>query len=234
MLESKFFREGYKELIKYSDEYDNIRKILIHHIEAVVKKRSRLFLDVGAGDVKALTDHISPFFEETDIIETDKTWWESYRKKGYILIGQKVEETKIEPSHFDSILCSHVLYYVPKEKWQRVIESLYTGLSSDGILMFILHSENSDTFQIMNRMMDGNLDVSAEGLERICSSFDPESINYEGDISIPDERVYGMLMQFLRYSCPRPISDDKFREVLEKNRHISTMTNNGTIIVIRK
>lgn len=232
MRKAQFLEEGFEELIRYSDEYPNVRKIILPIIRWV-KSRKR-FLDCGSGNPITLTNHISKFFDKTYVVEPKKSYRKLYRNRGYILLGSKVEDINVQESHFDLILCSHLFYYIPKEKWLGVIRSLYKSLNFGGVLILILHSENSDTFRHMNRMMNGKLDVSAEELERICKDFHSETITYEGNINIPNREVYDKFMKFLKGACPTSPSAKKFKEVASNYQGINYMSNHGKIILVNK
>lgn len=63
-------------------------------------------------------------------------------------------EDLVFDERFDVILFSHVLYYLPEEKWLEVCTKLHSMLSQRGELLIVLNSDSGDWWRIVNHFWD--------------------------------------------------------------------------------
>ena len=101
----------------------------------------RRFLDIGAGGGH-LTIPVSQQFEHTTIIEPNQKQADLFcrRYPEFSVHTASCTEVDLNDEHFDLILCSHVLYYIPEGAWLATIEKMYQHLSNGGCIIIVVQS----------------------------------------------------------------------------------------------
>jgi len=222
-----FDRNGFEVFRRVSDEYNKLLPLIKKYcIDKLLNKDN--FLDVGAGNPTALTDPIAPYFKTIDVIEPDLFYRPLYKDKGYHIMGSTIQNSFLLENHYDLVLVSHVFYYIPYYEWKEVISKLITSLKNNGRLCFVLHSENSDIYRLMNELCR-EYKTSAEELERfILESLTskPKSLHYSGKIRIETDEERRLIVQFLSHTAGT--------NYLKLKIFSDSLDNSGKLIVVKK
>ena len=117
-----------------------IELVKIGEVIAGLRDR-RWFLDIGAGGGH-LTIPISQQFEQTTIVEPNQKQADLFcrRHPAFSVYTASWTEVDLNDEHFDLILCSHVLYYIPEGAWLATIEKMYQHLSDGGCIIIVVQS----------------------------------------------------------------------------------------------
>ena len=116
-------------------------------------RRRASFLDAGAGD-GTLTARIAPFFGRCVALEPDAT-----RKQALLGLPcrARVEACTIEDYEppageaYDLVHSSHVLYYVPRDRWAAACLRMASWLAPGGVLAIVLQSRDGQFQDLFDR-----------------------------------------------------------------------------------
>jgi SAM-dependent methyltransferase len=128
------------ELFSRCSQEKSIELVLVGEVISQLKSTTS-FLDIGAG-TGTLTAIISTFFNDTTVIEPNGSQADHFRQRypRFHIYEEKWETADLSPKLFDFIFCSHVLYYIPTEKWLGVVKKMYDHLDEHGRIAIILQS----------------------------------------------------------------------------------------------
>ncbi len=117
-----------------------IELIKIGEVIAGLPDRQR-FLDIGAGGGH-LTIPVAQQFEQTTIVEPNQKQANRFcrRYRSFCVHAASWMDVDLKDEHFDLILCSHVLYYIPEWKWLATIEKMYRHPSDGGGIIIVVQS----------------------------------------------------------------------------------------------
>ncbi len=107
-------------------------------------RRREAFLDCGAGD-GTMTARIAPFFGRCVALEPDPS-----RRAALLAMPCRVDaRTASIDAHeppageaFDLVHCSHVLYYIPRDRWVATALRMASWLAPGGVLAIVLQAKD--------------------------------------------------------------------------------------------
>jgi SAM-dependent methyltransferase len=145
----ELYRQQLNLIAEHSDQHIKIYKFIKQQLMTVLRKTDA-FLDIGPGPGHT-TALLSRHFKYTGIVEPDMTYCANVFAK-VLMPGKKRltvynafwPDIDLMQQTYDLILCSHVLYHVPKEKWSAFIKQARSCLSPGGKAVFILLSDKGD------------------------------------------------------------------------------------------
>jgi arsenate reductase-like glutaredoxin family protein len=121
------------------DEYAHVERIytnntacidqLVEFVDMNILSK-KTFLDIGAGP-GVIASRLSHFFTSATIVEPNKAYIPIYKDKGFISYFCNFQDVMLEDK-YDFILCSHVLYHVPRAEWAAFLEKMYGLIRSGG------------------------------------------------------------------------------------------------------
>ncbi|WP_032112896.1 class I SAM-dependent methyltransferase [Candidatus Paracaedibacter symbiosus] len=155
-------------LNKCSTETRHIKEFIIKAIFPAIKNKFS-FLDVGVGNGQ-ITHSIANHFSSVTLVDPVA---ESLKKislplKNLIKINKSILDVDLSPLSFDFILLSHVLYYIPENKFAPLLQQLYERLNKGGCLLIVI-SEGLEKKQIIEDF--GGHDWGLESLILECCDF---------------------------------------------------------------
>jgi ubiquinone/menaquinone biosynthesis C-methylase UbiE len=154
-FDNKFIRKPYYGSFSTKEEYLNCLNILnlctteIRTLEEFLQERifptlkdKSSFLDVGVGN-GSITHATGDKFSQITLIDPSLEALEKIHIpfKKVIKINKPVQEVQLQPSSFNFILLSHILYYLPHEIIHPLINHLYEALKDRGCLLMVISED---------------------------------------------------------------------------------------------
>lgn len=139
--------------------------------------RRRGFLDIGAGG-GALTIPVSQLFESTTVVEPNPRMAEKFRRRypEFRVFESGWETADVGKEHFDLVLCSHVLYYIPVGSWESVVGRMYSFLAPGGCLAIVLQSPLGQVATFFNHFSTYDVPI-LELTERMISLYGDDAVS---------------------------------------------------------
>ncbi len=136
-----------------------------------VAKREE-FLDIGPGPATT-TARLSNFFTSTTVVEPNRAFASIYEKKGYINHTGNFQDIALD-SKYDVVLCSHVLYHVPRAQWVPFLEKLNGSICLGGKGLVLMVAPKGKWHELRSSL---NPDyANSDGVERALKEL---HISYE-------------------------------------------------------
>ena len=153
------YQSAFEIFLRCTDQKLKAMHFLDEHV-AKLSKRD-VFIDVGAG-TGALTAHLAKEFRVSTAIEPNQSLVSELRMScpGVTVLPVGVESATVE-CKADFILCSHVLYYIPRESWVPNLERMSNWLHADGILAVALQNPETDCMKMVCRFTGGRFELRA-------------------------------------------------------------------------
>lgn len=155
------YRRAFALFLANTDQKQNTREWMLARVRRLPEHR--LFIDAGAGNGE-ITAWISDQFERTIAIEpNDGLRAElSGRCPNIEVLGCTIAEAAPNASA-DLIVCSHVLYHVPRDQWLDHIDRMASWLAPAGELAVVLSSLQSDELALLNDFLNLQFDLRTLG-----------------------------------------------------------------------
>ena len=141
--------QEYKEAIEVLSETSQHAQLILDTIDQRVLpklEKRYFFLDVGAGPGFMATS-LAAHFEEADAVEPNPELWPLYNSDSVRLIRSSWSEFSEERS-YDFVLCSHVLYHMPKDEMKAFIKKLLFYTKKDGLCLIALMAPRGENHQL--------------------------------------------------------------------------------------
>ncbi len=144
--------------------------------DAVDKTERSLFIDAGAGE-GSLTGFVANefAFESVIAIEPDKRFQPSIREKcpkATIVASPIGEALAKSDQNADFVLCSHVLYYLPRQIWLDTAATMASWLApGSGMLAIILQHPDSDCSRMFRHFSGDDRTAEDRNLSSLAAEF---------------------------------------------------------------
>ncbi len=121
------------------DEYARVEKVFAnntghidHIVDFILSKAGakKSFLDIGAGPA-TIIERVSHSFESTTIVEPNKAFVPLYKDKSFAYHIENFQDFPVDHK-YDFVLCSHVLYHVPRPQWTSFLKKMHEVIASGG------------------------------------------------------------------------------------------------------
>ncbi len=114
-------------------------------------RRRHSFLDIGAGGGD-LTIPLAGSFRKTTVVEPNSRQIAFLRRQRpeFECIHDNWERVDLGERRFDFILCSHVLYYIDREKWLPTVVKMHAHLEPAGRLVLVVQSPIGQVAEFFN------------------------------------------------------------------------------------
>jgi SAM-dependent methyltransferase len=111
-----------------------------------------LLVDVGAGQ-GGTTAHLAPSFARVIAVEPSAVLRERLRAAcpRATVLPETAEKARIVPGSADLVLCSHVLYYVPRPSWLPVARRMLEWVRPGGELLLMLQNPGNPCMEMVRR-----------------------------------------------------------------------------------
>ncbi len=141
--QSPEYEQAFQTFLDHTDQKDAARAWLAPRVVRLPDKR--LLVDAGAGEGK-LTAWFCGEFARTIAIEPSEYLRAKLQKNcpGAEIVGGSILQAAVVDRAADLVLCSHVLYYIPVERWMEHAEKLAGWIADDGVLVVLLQNRHSD------------------------------------------------------------------------------------------
>lgn len=143
----QLFRDVY---LACSDEKQKLKIFLEDYLQ---NKKIHSFLDVGAGSGE-ITAVVAKKAKEVTCVEMLEDLCAAIKQKipHAKVFNGSIDEALFSESTFDFILCSHVLYYIPLNRWNEILTKIFSWAKPKGQVMIILNSVDSDWYRFSKEL----------------------------------------------------------------------------------
>jgi SAM-dependent methyltransferase len=143
----KVFTEGY---LFHTDEKEVLAGVLR---QLLAGRRFASALDVGPGDgtmAAILAEHA----DRLTAVEPQAGFARKLRRRipRVKIAGSLIQDVSFRKASFDLILASHMLYYIPLDGWDTLLERLLSWLKPGGLLLVVMSAGDSDWFRSVSEL----------------------------------------------------------------------------------
>ena len=225
----------FKHFNVFSKQVDLIAQTITSYLKdkGIESNRNFRFLDIGANDgelTDKVVDILRGFGKMPDVtaLEPDKETYRKLKHKPYNLVKSRLEDwLAIENSTtFDLVLCSHILYHIPEEKWGEITDGLRRRLNNNGNLMVVLDSDDSSIYRFGNslklptQIRDFGKLVFAQDYQRRLEEknipYDQRTINSLMEIPSYEEMISILAFLYRTQQAEIEKNADKVKEFMNK------------------
>lgn len=151
------YRNPFEHLVSVTDEYSKLVPLFEESVIPLLSATEAL-LDVGAGPGLVATP-LSAHFERVGIVEPDTDYCLETVNK--ILSAGKLvtafnglwEAAQLGDLQFDLIICSHVLYFVDRDKWDGFLQKMVRHIRPGGRMAIVLTAKGDQVSEIVRRSL---------------------------------------------------------------------------------
>lgn len=157
--QSEHYRHAFETFLGTTDQKRNAGEWLDHFIARLSQKG--VFIDAGAGTGQ-LTSWLAPKFSQTIALEPNPALCAQFRHgcPDIELLQQSISEAT--PSSLaDLVLCSHVFYYIPRERWLESLEKMVSWLGPGGVVLVALQNPATDCMHMLQHFLGQCFDVQS-------------------------------------------------------------------------
>ncbi|EYF00639.1 methyltransferase domain-containing protein [Chondromyces apiculatus] len=156
--DGKAYARAFSVFLAHTDQKDQACSFLWEVIEQL--SDHRVFLDAGAGNGR-VTQGFTDAFEHTIAIEPSAHLRDE--------LARACPSATIMPSTIlgaspdlraSFVLCSHVLYHVPTDRWPAHLHRMLGWLDHEGELAIILQNPESDCMQMVHHFTGSQFDIA--------------------------------------------------------------------------
>lgn len=125
--------------LETSHRYEFFQKVVVPLLSGFSS-----MLDVGPGD-GGLCHILSNDFEEIVALDANREPLRRVEDKlvgkdgKLIFVNKSIVDANLPRNHFNLVILSHILYYLDRSLWPRIIEKLFDSLSQGGVLVVVLN-----------------------------------------------------------------------------------------------
>ncbi|OEJ23833.1 hypothetical protein AR457_04285 [Streptomyces agglomeratus] len=151
------YRRAFELFLAGTDE-----KAVTHaHLARLVSRlaRRRVFLDVGAGE-GATTAHLGRHFERAVALEPSAAMREKLREvcPDAVVVAEPVDGVDLG-EEADLVLLSHVLYYLPEDRWLPTLSRVLHWVAPGGTLLVMLQSPDNACMRMVEHFTGTRFDL---------------------------------------------------------------------------
>jgi len=155
------YQLAFRLFLDHTDQKVNARSRLDALVAAL--PRRRVFIDAGAGDGR-LTAGLAPGFDRTVALEPNPHLCAELTlacPTARVVGSAIVDFRPDEPADF--VLCSHVLPYIPRDRWQANLSAAASWLAPGGLLAVLVQNRDTDCMNLLHRFRGLRYDLAAAG-----------------------------------------------------------------------
>ncbi|SHG21129.1 class I SAM-dependent methyltransferase [Streptoalloteichus hindustanus] len=153
------YRDAFTTFLAGTDEKELAHPYLLRVVANLPSRR--VLLDVGAGD-GTTTRLLGPHFERTLCVEPSAPMRELLRRScpDAVVLSQSVLDAEVDVP-VDLALLSHVLYYVPEERWASTVLRIMGWLRPGGRLVILMQNPDNPCMRMVQRFTGARFDLSS-------------------------------------------------------------------------
>ncbi len=152
------YQRAFQVFLDHTDQKAKAKEWLDHRVQALPARR--VFIDVGAGNGK-VTAWFLDRFQQTIAIEPNPHLCEELRRH--------CPAADVRPSRIldatcgslgDFVLCSHVLYYIPRAEWLAHLEQMASWVGPGGMLVVMVQNHQTDCMRMLEHFVGQRFNLS--------------------------------------------------------------------------
>ncbi|APU16930.1 MULTISPECIES: class I SAM-dependent methyltransferase [Actinoalloteichus] len=152
------YQEAFAAYLAHSDEAAVTRPRLDRIVASLPERLE--FIDVGAGFGRTVRWFVDSF---AHVVAIEPNLELHHRitlaaPDAEVLGGSILTAQPRLPA--DLVLCSHILYYVPRQDWQACLNRMASWLSEEGELVVLLQNPDSDLMRLLHRFTGRRFDLA--------------------------------------------------------------------------
>jgi trans-aconitate methyltransferase len=203
--QSAAYQQAFHVFLDHTDQKANARRQLEELVQELPGRH--VFLDAGAGTGQ-VTAWFLEQFERTIAIEPNPSLCAELRRTcpGAKVLPVPINEADPQ-SLCDLVLCSHVLYYINRGEWLRVLGRMASWLAPQGILVVILQNHETDCMRMLDAFLGRRFDLSelAREFEAAQSQqYQTELQLVSAHVTTPDLATAYVIAEFMLNLLPMP------------------------------
>jgi SAM-dependent methyltransferase len=151
------YTRAFHTFLAHTDQKDKAMEWLDREVGALAQKR--IAIDAGAGTGK-LTAWLAKRFPTVIGVEPNPSLAAEFRTTcpTATLIPKTILAAAPGVSA-DFILCSHVLYYFPRQEWEANVRQLLSWLAPGGVLAITIQNHDTDCMRMVNHFIGRPLNL---------------------------------------------------------------------------
>jgi SAM-dependent methyltransferase len=209
------YHQAFHVFLDHTDQKVNARRWLDSLVNSLAARR--IFVDAGAGNGQ-VTAWFLERFERTIAIEPNPSLSAELRQSCPAAQVLPVKILEADPAvQADLILCSHVLYYAPRDEWQATVARMASWLSLQGALVIVLQNHETDCMQMLEAFCGERFDLAAFAKEFEAKHTKQYSVNrqvVEAHVTTSDFGSAYVIAEFMLNLLP--LSNPPLRSDLEE------------------
>jgi SAM-dependent methyltransferase len=166
--QSQAYHDAFAVFLAHTDQKVNARAWLDAFLER--EPSSAVFVDAGAGTGQT-TSWLGGRFGRVVALEPNPSLCQDLRQTcpAAEVLPVKILDARL-PATADFVLCSHVLYYLPRDEWQPSLGHMSSWLKATGALVVVLQNHQTDCMG----MLDHFLGLRFNGLGAIAQRLEQD------------------------------------------------------------
>lgn len=180
-LNEAHYSKTFNLLVNSTDETRLCAQFFFHQILPKLTERNNM-LDVGAGDGKLIKligsqfNHITAIDDNLEIINTLNVNKKIARKRAQLIkIHASILDANLPNNYYNLVTLSHLLYYIERSQWLKIIQQVYNATKPGGIIMIVLSGDDLGKKHLLEYFGGQPLNID---------SFTQECISYFGSSNI--------------------------------------------------
>lgn len=230
-------------VLKSTHETRNLNHFFLKKIIPIVITKNNL-LDIGPGD-GSLTSSIAQYFNHLTAVDLNSKILDDLSdilscKTEYAKLPVGILGAQLMPDHYDLAVLSHVLYYIPPEKWFEVVKKTYNSLKQNGILVIALGGDERGKAELIRTFAGVKL-----GIDQLAVNCIDEFSSRNVDLYASEEVFITFTIQAMLHIAAFMLRDvdvqaskhaliDYINSKMKKSDDRFVMTSRQKFIVIRK
>jgi SAM-dependent methyltransferase len=203
--QSEVYHDAFAVFLRHTDQKVTARRWLDGLVHSL--PRRRVFVDAGAGNGQ-VTAWFTDRFERTIAIEPSPSLSADMRQTcptAEVLAVPILDATPAAAA--DLVLCSHVLYYIPREQWGTHVVRMASWLAPEGALAVALQNHETDCMRMHEVFHGWRFDLAAFGREFESEhgrQYQVQRHVVEAHVTAPDLPTAYTIAEFMLNLLPMP------------------------------
>ena len=149
--QDEYYDHAFATFIKSTDQKENAKAWITNFLKEIDPKQ--MAIDAGAGN-GVLTKILARNFATVQAVEPNETLLPELATAGanVAIQDESILEAVLDGSSADLVLCSHVLYYIPRSGWDEILNRLLFWTRAGGRIIIILQAEDTDCMKFFKKL----------------------------------------------------------------------------------
>jgi len=153
------YHDAFRVFLAHTDQKTNTKAWLEDVLLERLPGDRRHLVDAGAGNGQT-TAWLLPYFVRTTAIEPNPSLGADLTAACPSAVVEHATIADSSPEEeADLVLCSHVLYYVPRSEWVTTVKTMASWLRPEGVLVIVLQDARSDCMRMLQHFTGQHYDL---------------------------------------------------------------------------